>query len=124
MPFFPNTDHILNIEHIKIIYTLGTLRIYDQLTGPQIACIFEHLKYLIANSELTNEDESGSESEFEENSLSNDPDEFLAADSHNDAFPFTWPETIEERAKRYQSKIVNNLKEKVIALVAEPIDGW
>ena len=83
-----------------------------------------HLKYLIENSGRTNEIFDENASALEENLLSVNSDDLLATDSRNGVFPFPWPESIEGRTKRYQSNVVNKFNEKLITLMAEPIDGW
>ena len=97
---------------------LGTLEVAKQFSGEQIACVFLHLQYLV-RFEQTN----GSE---DENAFKEDSGQTMSdvLQSLKNPFPIPWPETIEERAKRYQSKnIADSLEEKLIALVAEPIDG-
>lgn len=83
-----------------------------------------HLKYLIENSDRINEIANENESALEENLLSVDSNDLHAVDSRNGVFPFPWPESIEGRTKRYQSNVVNKFNEKLITLMAEPIDGW
>ena len=99
---------------------LGTLEVAKQFSGEQIACVLLHLQYLVRFKQ-TNVNDDENENAFKEDSGQTMSD---VLQSLKNPFPIPWPETIEERAKRYQSKnIADSLEEKLIALVAEPIDG-
>ena len=98
---------------------LGALEVAKQFSGEQIAFVFLHLQYLV-RFEQTNGSEDENENAFKEDSGQTMSD---VLQSLKNPFPIPWPETIEERAKRYQSNIADSLEEKLIALVAEPIDG-
>ena len=95
---------------------LGTIGVANQFSGAQIAWLFSHLQYLSCFEQTSvSEDENA----FEEDSGQTMSD---VLQSLKNPFPFRWPETIEERDKRYQSRIAGCLEEKLIAVVAEPID--
>lgn len=87
------------------------------MNGKQIACLLSHLKFL-ASFERTSG--GGDQDAFEVRSHQTMSDDLL---SFKNPFLMPWPETIEERVERYKLGIDDSLAEKVIAVVAEPIDG-